>query len=80
MFKPTAVQVNLMKHALGLGRGSGEYRNHYVSGIGCSSLADLEILEREGLVHRIRTPQWMEDNDIVFMVTNEGKAFCKGVR
>lgn len=80
VFKPNKNQLYIMKHALGLTDGNTEYRNHYVAGEGHHSMADLVTLETECLMRRVPTPGWMDKDDIVFMVTNDGKAFCKGTR
>lgn len=84
-YKPTSAQIGIMRHALGISQGTKEYRNHYVAGEGHQDWQDLLILETELLIRRVKTPGWMHKkydiaDDIVFMVTNEGKHLCKGVK
>lgn len=79
-FKPTKEQMSIMKHALGIGPGITAYRNHYVAGEGHHSMPHIKVLLEELLMVKVATPLWMHPTDIVYMVTNEGKAFCKGIR
>lgn len=79
-FKPTKEQMSIMKHALGLSDGVKEYRNHYVAGGKHHSMPHIAVLLEELLMVKVPTPAWMHPTDVVYMVTNEGKAFCKGIR
>ena len=79
MFRPSKKQVDLMKHALGLDRGETDYRNHFCAEEGHEDYEDLLELCREGLMYRVTIqPNWVEGQ--FFMVNNEGKAYCKGIR
>lgn len=75
--KPSNNQLTIMRHALGLTRGETVYRNHFCVDEGHHDLDDILELCEEGLMHKIDTPAaWVDCT--VFMVTNEGKAWCKG--
>ena len=76
MFKPTGEQIRIMKHALGLDREATAYRNHYCAAPGHLSWPDLMILEEEKFLLRVTHPP-KEGEMETFMVTNEGKPWCK---
>ncbi|WP_321967074.1 hypothetical protein [Burkholderia cepacia] len=68
------VQIGLLHHALGVNAQQHcPYRNRFVAGPGHHDLADLETLERDGLMERARTPSFLAASDIVFMVTDAGR-------
>lgn len=77
MFRPSKQQMQIMRHALGLGDGGKEYRNHFVAGEGHADQEDLLELCRENLMYRVpNPPSWIEGD--LFMVNNEGKALVRG--
>lgn len=75
----TAEQRDIMRHALGRNRrahrrpGDPDYRNHYVTAPGCDGFSECVALEEAGLMSRGRTPGHLPKEDVVFMVTDEGK-------
>jgi len=78
-YKPTKKQIEIMKHALGLAWGETDYRNHFCAAEGHADWEELLKLESECLMRRIHHPRELE-KQATFMVTNDGKEFCKGIR
>jgi len=73
----TAQQIGLLHHTLGLRPESRTpYRNHFVAGAGHHDMPDLEALEGLGLIARSPTPKFCDTSDIVFYVTDAGKALA----
>ena len=71
----TQRQVELLHHTLGLSIDHRDpYRNHFVAGPGHHDMPDLEALEALGLMARSPTPKFCADSDIVFRVTDAGRA------
>lgn len=71
----TQRQVELLHHTLGLSIDHRDpYRNHFVAGPGHHDMPDLEVLEALGLMARSPTPKFCADGDIVFRVTDAGRA------
>lgn len=72
---PTSYQLHLLNHTLGLRVDQREpYRNHFVAGHGHRDMPDLEALVAGGLMERRRSPAFLGKGDIVFSVTDAGKA------
>lgn len=70
----TIQQAEILWHTLGLDPSRRESnRNHYVAGPGHYAMPDLEALESSGLMRRARTPAFLDQDDVVFTVTDEGK-------
>lgn len=70
----TQVQIGLLHHALGVSvHQRRPYQNRFVAGPGHHDLEDLEALERAGLMERVRTPAFLAESDIVFVVTETGR-------
>jgi hypothetical protein len=65
-------QHDILRHALGLGRGSREYRNHFVTGPGSSDYANCEDLVGAGLMTK-RPGHGLSGGDPVYIVTEAGK-------
>lgn len=63
---------DILRHALGLSRGTTAYRNHYVAGPGHDCMPELLALESSGLVERVPAPSFYSTEDIVFRVTPAG--------
>ena len=61
-----------MRHALGLDRGSREYRNHFVTGPGSDDYSDCEALVAAGLMLR-REGNALSGNDPIYSVTEAGR-------
>lgn len=73
----TIQQVGLLHHTLGLRpEGRTPYRNHFVAGEGHHDLPDLQALVGLGLMARSPTPKFCNADDMVFHVTNAGKALA----
>ena len=73
----TPQQVRLLQHTLGLSEHQRRsYRNHFVAGPGHHDMPDLESLEIQGLMARVRTPAFCEERDIVFVTTTAGAALA----
>lgn len=70
-------QIALLHHTLGLRVDQRTpYRNHFVASDGHHDIADLEALERLGLMGRARTPAFCHPSDIVFCTTDAGRALA----
>jgi hypothetical protein len=63
---------HILRHALGLERGSREYRNHFVTGPGSSDYANCEDLVGAGLMTK-RPGHALSGGDPVYTVTEAGK-------
>jgi hypothetical protein len=71
----SASQIALMHHTLGLSvENRTPYRNHFVAGAGHHDMPDLDALVGLGFMARSPTPKFCNDSDIVFHVTEAGKA------
>lgn len=70
-------QIALLHHTLGLRVDQRTpYRNHFVASDGHHDIADLEALERLGLMGRAHTPAFCHPSDIVFCTTDAGRALA----
>jgi hypothetical protein len=69
----TNEQRELMRHALGVGHGSREYRNHFVTGPGSTDYPDCEALVAAGLMAR-REGHPLSGGDPVYSVTEAGRS------
>ncbi|MGZ4968075.1 MAG: hypothetical protein ACXV8O_01550 [Methylobacter sp.] len=70
-------QIELLNHTLGLRPDIREpYRNHFVAGPGHHDQADLESLEKLGLMQRVKAPSFCPDGDVVFICTDSGKNYA----
>lgn len=77
MITVTAHQIELLHHTLGVRPERREpHRNHFVAGPGHHDQADLEALEASGLMKRGRTPAFCDQTDVVFHVTDAGRAYA----
>lgn len=77
MIAPTAAQIDLLHHTLGLTPQRREsFRNHFMAGGGHYAQQDLLALEAAGLMAQGRTPSFCDDGDMLFMCTDSGKAFA----
>jgi len=73
----TQQQLGLLHHTLGVTpKHRTPYRNHFVAGQGHHDLADLTALEEAGLMGRSPTPAFCDVDDLVFHVTEAGRAFA----
>lgn len=73
----TNKQLDLLHHTLGVTPTRREpYRNHFVAGPGHYAQPDLEALEAAGLMRRGQTPRFCDKDDVVFHVTDDGRAFA----
>lgn len=68
----TTEQVQILRHALGLDRRGGEYRNHFVTGPGSSDYQDCEALVAAGLMTK-RPGNELTGGDGCYTVTDAGK-------
>ena len=68
-----AEQKDILRHALGLGRGSREYRNHFVTGKGSTDYPHCEALVAAGLMQR-RPGHPLSGGDPIYWVTESGRA------
>ena len=68
----TPKQREIMKHALGVGRGSPGWRNHFVTGPGSDDYADCEALVAAGLMTK-RSGGPLSGGDPVYRVTDAGQ-------
>ncbi|MCP4569012.1 MAG: hypothetical protein GY841_15670 [FCB group bacterium] len=74
---PTFCQIDLMFHTLG-GNASAQWnRNHFAASPGHNDYEDLEILEKNGYMERIKSPPFMPETSITFIVTEKGKVFLR---
>ena len=72
----TNEQRDVMRHALGLGRASREYRNHFVTGPGTTDYPHCEALVAAGLMRR-REGNPLSGGDQIYSVTDAGRAALK---
>lgn len=72
----TNEQREVMRHALGLGRGSREYRNHFVTGPGTTDYPHCEALVAAGLMKR-RDGNPLSGGDPIYSVTEAGRVALK---
>ena len=72
-----AEQKDILRHALGLGRGSREYRNHFVTGKGSTDYPHCEALVAAGLMARFQ-PSAMTGGNDCFTVTAAGRLVARG--
>lgn len=71
----TAEQHDILRHALGLGRG--EHRNHFVTGPGGTDHQHCEALVAAGLMEK-RPGTALSGWDDVYSVTVAGRAVARG--
>lgn len=77
----TAPQAKILNHTLGLNLGRGEaFRNHFVASEGHDDLPVIKELVLLGLMGEGRRPVFLHDADLVFCVTQEGKAALAAYR
>jgi hypothetical protein len=74
--KPSKPQVEILRHALGLQRGTREYRNYFITGPGSTDYPYCEELVSAGLMER-HDPSVLTGGDPMFTVTEEGKEFAR---
>lgn len=67
----TPKQRDIMKHALGAGRGAPGWRNHFVTGPGSGDYDDCEALVAAGLMTK-RSGGPLSGGDPVYRVTDAG--------
>ena len=72
----TDEQREIMRHALGLNRGRGDYRNHFVTGLGSTDYADCEALVAAGMMSK-RAGNALSGGDDIYRVTDAGRAALK---
>lgn len=65
-------QRDIMKHALGAGRGRPGWRNHFVTGPGSDDYDDCEALVSAGLMTK-RSGGPLSGGDPVYRVTDAGQ-------
>ena len=70
-------EKELLRHTLGLDRGSIVYRNHFVAGPRHDELPILEALIEKGFMQLMPTPSFCPKDDKVFAVTKEGERMAK---
>ncbi len=68
----TPKQREIMKHALGAGRGRTGWRNHFVTGPGSDDYADCEALVAAGLMAK-RSGGPLSGGEPVYRVTDAGQ-------
>lgn len=68
----TPKQRDIMKHALGAGRGTPGWRNHFVTGPGSDDYDDCEALVAAGLMTK-RSGGPLSGGDPVYRVTDAGQ-------
>ena len=66
-------QLDILRHSLGLSRGSRVYRNHFVTGPGSDDFDHCESLVAAGLMVK-RAGHPLSGGDPVYHVTDSGKA------
>jgi hypothetical protein len=71
----TDEQRDIMRHALGIGRG--QLRNHFVTGPGSTDYPHCEALVSAGLMWK-RDGGALSGGDPVYHVTDEGRAALAG--
>lgn len=70
-------QLGLLHHTLGVTPERRQpYRNHFVAGDGHHDMPDLVELEAAGMMVRRAAPAFCDPDDIVFLVTEAGRAFA----
>lgn len=69
----TSEQREIMRHALGLGRGRAPWRNHFVTGPGSTDYPHCEALVAAGLMAR-HDGSPLSGGDPVYSVTEAGRA------
>lgn len=74
----TPEQREVMRHALGLTRGSREYRNHFVTGPGSTDYPHCEALVQAGLMRRYEGHA-LSGGDPIYSVTEAGRAALREV-
>lgn len=73
----TSQEKEILRHTLGLDRGSSAYRNHFVAGPGHSDMPLLESLVAKGLMQQEPTPGFCPKTDLVYSVTSAGKRMAR---
>lgn len=63
----------ILRHALGLNRGSRDYRNHFVTGPGSTDYPHCEALVSAGLMTK-RAGNVLSGGDDIYSVTDAGRA------
>lgn len=77
MSAPTAKQIELLQHTLGINENRREpYRNHFVASPEHHDMPDLEQLEAAGLMIRGHRPGFLPASDIVFYTTEAGRVLA----
>jgi len=70
----TREAMDVLLHTLGLSEGPREpYRNLFVAGEGHEDWHSLLALEAAGLMVRLRRPGFLEEGDVPFRATEQGK-------
>jgi hypothetical protein len=69
---PSAAQIHILRHSLGLTYGEEMYRNHFVTGEGSIDHPDCMALSAAGLMRRVEGSALSGGMD-VFVVTDAGK-------
>ena len=72
----TTEHHDILRHALGLGCSSREYRNHFVTGPGSTDYANCEDLVCAGLMTK-RPGNELSGGDQVYTVTEAGKVAAR---
>ena len=70
-------QRDILKHALGVGRGRTGWRNHFCTGPGSDDYADCEALVAAGLMKK-RSGGPLSGGDPVYSVTDAGQDVLVG--
>ena len=74
----TEAQRDILRHALGVGRGrAAGWRNHFVTGPGSTDYADCEALVAAGLMTK-RSGGPLSGGDPVYRVTDAGQDVLVG--
>jgi len=73
----TDSQREILRHALGVGRGRAGWRNHFVTGPGSTDYADCEALVALGLMKK-RSGGPLSGGDPVYSVTDAGESALVG--
>ncbi|GLC92349.1 hypothetical protein Tamer19_17570 [Cupriavidus sp. TA19] len=77
MNEPTATQIGLLQHTLGINEHRREpYRNHFVASPGHHDMKDLVQLEAAGLMTRGHRPGFLPGDSIVFYTTEAGRVLA----
>lgn len=64
----------ILHHALGISAEQRKpYRNHYVTGDGCSNMQQIQRLCAAGLMVKAICPGFLSNSDQLFLVTEEGR-------